>query len=155
MRRLRRATCAPSDHGASAVEAGLVVSVVLVPLLVGVLQWGDYFWRAQEASSLAPSLPTGAVAGTFSCAALRTAVTAAVVDTVNDLDPDLGPIGAGDVTVSVVERLPIVGVIVRIRVTTAEPSGIPELFPMPHDGAIVVEFLQRLDDVQMTEASCS
>lgn len=155
MRRLSRATRASSERGASAVEAGLVVTVFLVPLLVGVLQYGDYFWRAQETSSLAPSLPTGAVAGEFSCAGLKTAVTDAVVEAVNDLDPGLGPISSPDVTVSVVELLPAVGVIVRVRVTTDESSGLPQLFPLPHGGAIVLEFLQRLDDVQVTDVTCA
>jgi Flp pilus assembly protein TadG len=39
---------ARTERGAAAVEAGLV-STILMPLMVGVLVYGNYFWHAQNA----------------------------------------------------------------------------------------------------------
>ena len=142
------------ERGAAAVEAGLVVSVLLVPLVVGVLQWGDYFWRAQRVNSLSPPIAAGAVAGTFTCAGLKTVVAGEVASTVAALNPDLGTISASDVTVTVLEMLPSVGVIVQISIRSDAPSGLSSLVPLPNDGAMVVEFVQRLSDVKVSDTVC-
>ena len=51
--RFIRARC---ERGVAAVEAGLVTTV-LMPLLVGVLVWGNYFWHAQKVEPYAARLP--------------------------------------------------------------------------------------------------
>lgn len=142
------------ERGAAAVEAGLVVSVLLVPLVVGVLQWGDYFWRAQRVNSMTPPIAAGAIAGTFTCTGLKTAVASEVATTVTALNADLGTISASDVTVTVLEMLPDVGVIVQISVRSDAPTGLSSLVPLPNDGAMVVEFVQRLNDVKVSDAIC-
>jgi len=54
---------AARERGAAAVEAALVCSALLIPLLLGVITWGDYFFRAQRVDTLAPGVPVGGVAG--------------------------------------------------------------------------------------------
>lgn len=143
-----------TQRGAAAVEAGIVVSVLLVPLVIGVLQWGDYFWRAQRVNSLSPQIAAGAIAGTFTCTNLKTAVSNEVATTVTALNADLGTISPSDVTVTVLEMLPNVGVIVQISVRSDAPTGLSSLLPLPNDGAMVVDFMQRLDDVKVSDAVC-
>ena len=91
------------ERGAAAVEAALVCSALLIPLLLGVITWGDYFFRAQRVDTLAPGVPVGGVAGEFTCQGLKDTVAATVVGVVQDLDPSLAGIAVEDVTISVVE----------------------------------------------------
>lgn len=144
----------PRDRGAAAVETALVVSVLLVPLLLGILTWGDYFFRAQRVDTLAPGVPVGGVAGSFGCQALKDAVAATVVDVVGDLDASLAGIEVSDVTVTVVEILPDVGVTVDIHIETPLVGGLASLIPLPGGGAIVTDFSQRLQDVTVTDVTC-
>ncbi|MBA8804113.1 hypothetical protein FB382_002404 [Nocardioides ginsengisegetis] len=135
------------------MEAGLVVSLLLAPLLVGIIQWGDYFWRAQSVDTLAPAVPTGAVAGTFTCEGLKSAVAAQVASVVNGLNPSGSPMTAAAVLVTVTEVLPSVGVTVDIHVE-APTSGLASLIPLPGGGALVTDFSQRLSDVTVSSAVC-
>lgn len=103
------------ERGAAAVEAVLVFSVLLVPLFLGIVTWGDYFWRAQRVDTLAPGVPVGGVAGEFSCQGLKDTVASSVAHAVTQLDVGLGGLDVSDVTVTVVEVLPDVGVTVDIH----------------------------------------
>lgn len=143
------------QRGAAAVETVLVVSVLLVPLFLGIVTWGDYFFRAQRVDTLAPAVPVGGVAGSFTCQALKDTVAATVVDVVGDLDASLADIDVSDVTVSVVEVLPDVGVIVDIHIETPLVGGLASLIPLPGGGAIVTDFSQRLQDVTVTDVMCA
>jgi hypothetical protein len=138
-----------------AVEAALVISLLLVPLFLGIVQFGDYFWRAQRVDTLAPGVPVGGVAGEFTCQGLKDTVAATVVDVVGDLDASLVGIDVSDVTVTVVEVLPDVGVTVDIHIETPALGGLASLIPMPGGGAIVTDFTQRLQDVTVTDVMCS
>ena len=140
---------------AAAVEAALVVSVLLVPLFLGIITYGDYFFRAQRVDTLAPGVPVGGVAGEFTCQGLKDTVAATVVDVVADLDASLAGIDVSDVTVTVVEVLPDVGVTVDIHIETSLTSGLASLIPLPGGGAIVTDFSQRLQDVTITDVMCA
>lgn len=148
--RARRARGA--ERGAAAVEAGLVVSVLLVPLMLGVLQWGDYFWRAQRVDTVTPGVPVGAMAASFTCDALKNQVATTVVAVVNGLDSSLG-LQASDVTVVVIEVLPDVGVTVDVHISVPT-AGLAGLIPLPGGGAFVTDFTQRLDDVRVSDVTC-
>lgn len=155
MRRLLRA-CAPGrrpDRGAAAVEAGLVVSVILIPMVVGVLQWGDYFWKAQQVDTVTPGVPVGELADSFTCQSLKDEIAATVSAVVNGLDPSLG-LDASNVTVTVVEVLPDVGVTVNVHIEVPAADGLADLIPLPGGGAIVTDFTQRLDDVTVSDVTC-
>lgn len=136
------------------MEAALVVSVLLFPLLLGVLAWGDYFWRAQRVDTLAPAIPVGNVAGTFSCQALQDEVAASVVSVVNGLDPEIGAIDLSEVVVTLLEVSPEVGVTVQIHIEVGVVSGLNSLIPLPGGGGLVTDFTQRLDDVRLTDQVC-
>ncbi|WP_292604550.1 TadE/TadG family type IV pilus assembly protein [Nocardioides sp. REDSEA-S30_B4] len=144
-----------SEEGAVAVEAALVIAALLVPLLLGVVTWGDYFFRAQRVDTLAPGVPVGGVAGEFTCQGLKDRVASTVVDVVGDLDASLVGIEVSDVTVSVVEVLPDVGVVVDIHIETPLVGGLASLIPLPGGGSIVTDFSQRLEDVTVTDAVCT
>ena len=143
------------EKGAAAVEAALVSSVLLVPLLLGVVTWGDYFFRAQRVDTLAPGVPVGGVAGEFTWQGLKDRVASTVVDVVGDLDASLVGIDVSDVTVSVVEVLPDVGVVVDIHIETPLVGGLASLIPLPGGGSIVTDFSQRLEDVTVTDVVCA
>lgn len=149
----RRCGPAPGERGAAAVELGLVAGVVLIPLLVGVLQWGDYLWKAQRVDTISPAIPSGEVVGTFTCAGLKDAVARSVVTLVNDLDPETGDISLSDVTVTVVEVLPDVGVTLEIHIETSA-GGLASLVPLPGGGALVTDFSQRIADVRVSDVTC-
>lgn len=143
------------ERGAVAVEAALVISLLLVPLFLGIVTWGDYFFRAQRVDTLAPGVPVGGVAGSFSCQGLKDRVATTVVSVVRDLDPSLADIEAADVTVTVVEVLPQVGVTVDIHIETPLVGGLASLIPLPGGGSIVTDFSQRLQDVTVTDVTCT
>lgn len=134
------------QRGAVAVEAALVLSFFVIPLLLGVLAWGEYFWRAQKIDTHAPRIPAGMLLGTFSCAGLVSEVQTTVAGIVTDLDPS-SPVSPSDVAVEVVEQLPDVGVVVRISVRSSVVSSVTSLIPLPDGGSVVTDFTQRLDDV--------
>lgn len=140
------------DRGAVAVEAGLVVPLLLFPLLFGIVQWGDHLWRAQKVDVLAPPIGAGAIAGDFACAGLKERVSNEVVAAVNALDPEIGLIDLGQVTVQVVEILPDVGVTVEVHIEAH--AGLASLIPLPSGAALVTDFSQRLSDVRITDGTC-
>jgi len=149
MRRLR--DDARPQRGAVAVEAGLVTTV-LMPLLLGVLVFGNYLWHAQKADAYAVRIPSGAVQGSgLTCDELVDRVKATVVDNVNAL-PDLAPIDASDVTATVVQVLPTVGAVVKVSVRV--PVATLAASMLPGGGAVVTDTLVRLDDVTLSTQSC-
>ena len=143
------------ERGAVVVEAALVISALLVPLFLGIVTWGDYFFRAQRVDTLEPGVPVGGVAGSFTCQGLKDKVATTVVGVVRDLDPSLGSIQVSDVTVAVVEVLPQVGVTVDIHIETPLVGGLASLIPLPGGGSIVTDFSQRLQDVTVTDVTCA
>ena len=143
-----------TDAGAVAVEAALAMTFILMPLLLGMLQLGDYFWDAQRVDAVTPGVPTGGVAGEFTCGELKDAVAASVVATIEGLDLDLDPVEVDDVAVSVVEVLPDVGATVQIHIELDTRGGLASLIPLPSGGSLVTDFTQRLNDVAVTTAGC-
>jgi hypothetical protein len=135
----------------AAVEAGLV-STVLMPLLLGVLVYGNYFWHAQKVDAYAARIPAGVIQGSgLTCEQLVDRVKATVVANVNEL-AESTPIDATDVAVQVVEVLPTVGAVVQVSVSVPVASTLASL--LPNGGAVVTESMLRLDDVTLTTTSC-
>lgn len=153
-RTVRPANTERTQRGSVAVEAALTLTLLLTPLLLGIVKYGDYFWKAQKVDVLAPSVPTGTVVGSFDCQSLKSAVAAAVVAAVEDLDPGLAGLDAGDVAVTVTEILPDVGVTVEVSIDVAATGGLASLIDLPGGGSLVTDFSQRLSDVTLTTGVC-
>jgi hypothetical protein len=149
-----RFTRARSERGVAAVEAGLV-STVLLPLLVGVLVWGNYFWHAQRVEPYAARLPQGAVVGyNLTCEQVVALVKQAVVDQSSPLGDTYAPeLALDDVTVAVVEVLPDASAVVDIGVRTDVGSSLAAW--LPNDGEIVTETTVRLENVTVSTSVCS
>lgn len=142
---------ARAEHGAVAVEAGLVTTA-LMPLLVGVLVLGTYLWHAQKVDAYAVRIPAGAVQGSgLTCQELVDRVKQTVVDNVNGLG-DVSPIDLSDVTATVVQVLPTVGAVVKVSVRVPVATTAASL--LPGGGAVVTDTLVRLDDVTLSTGSC-
>lgn len=133
-----------------------MLSFVIVPLLLGIVYWGMWFWQAQAVGQLSVTLPGDAVSGRFeTCGELAARVEETLVGLAPDLTGTVGsPLGLDDVTVEVVELLPAVGAVVRISIRVPVVEEISGLHPLPNDGAVVTELLTRLDDVVVTTGTC-
>lgn len=146
---LRRRT----ERGAAAVEAALVCSFVLMPLLLGVLLYGSWFWQAQKVDPLASRLPVDGISGTFSCEELVNQVRTTVA---NALSSDsLGvSVPAEAIAVEVVNVLPDVGAYVHVTINVPASEQFGGLLPLPNGGSLVSEATYRLNDVVVTTSSC-
>lgn len=146
---------ARSQRGAAAVEAGLVTTV-LMPLMMGVLVWGNYFWHAQKVEPYAARLPQGALVGyQLTCEQVVTLVKQAVVDLSTPVADAYAPpeLHLDDVTVEVVEVLPDATAVVTIGVRTNVGSNLASW--LPNDGEVVTETTMRLENVTVDTSVCS
>ena len=146
---------ARSERGVAAVEAGLVTTV-LMPLMVGVLVWGNYFWHAQKVEPYAARLPQGALVGyQLTCEQVVTLVKQAVVDLSTPVADAYAPpeLTLDDVIVEVVEVLPDASAVVHIGVTTNVGSSLASW--LPNDGEVVSETTMRLENVTVDTSVCS
>ena len=142
------------ERGAAAVEAGLVTTF-LMPLMAGVLFYGNWFWQAQHVPQAAARLPQGAVVGyNLTCTEVVDLVKQAVVDQSTALGDTYAPaIGLDQVAVDVVEVLPDLSAVVTISVTTQMDSGLTSW--LPNDGALVTDATMRLQNVTLSTSTCS
>ena len=143
------------ERGAAAVEAGLFISVILIPLVLGVITYGSYFWQAQKVEPLASRLPLQDIVGTFNCAQLvdrvKTTVKNALPSVTGLVGSDL-PLDA--IGVTVVDVLPSVGVDITVSVGLQTSFDLAGLLPLPNGGKLVSEATYRLDNVKLTTAGC-
>ena len=143
------------ERGAVAVEAALILSVILLPLVLGVITFGMYFWIAQRSKPLAAQLPLQSIVGQFNCAQLVDRVKT----TVQNALPNVPGISAGDVSlddiaVTVVNVLPTVGADVTVSIRVDGASTLGGLLPLPNGGDIISEATYRLENVTLTTAGC-
>ena len=143
------------ERGAAAVEAGLFISFILVPLLMGIITYGSYFWQAQKVEPLSSRLPLQDIVGTFNCAELidriKTTVQSAL-PSVSGLVGDDIPLSA--IGVSAIRALPTVGVDVTVSIGLQSSFDFGGLIPLPNGGQLVSEATYRLDNVKLTTAGC-
>lgn len=148
--------CRASDRGSVAVEAALVVSLLLTPFFLGVLYYGQYFWKAQRVGTLDVAIPQGQLAGSY-CGTdvLLSRVKELLVGNLSVLGDQLGvPVAASDVTVSVVRILPDLGVDLNVAVSVPVVDEIAGLLPLPNNGAVVKDLTTRLSNVSVNLTSC-
>jgi hypothetical protein len=143
------------ERGSVAVEAGLFISFVIAPLLLGVLTYGSYFWQAQKVGPLTSRLPLEDIVGTFNCAQLidrvKTTVKSALPSITGLVGSDL-PLTA--IGVTVVDVLPTVGVDITVSLQLQSSFDLGGLVPLPNGGALLSEATYRLDNVKLTTAGC-
>jgi hypothetical protein len=144
---------ARSERGVAALEAGLVTTF-LMPLLLGVLYFGAYFWHAQQGEVYAPRLPSGSYAGqTLTCQSLLSAVESDVVAAVNAANDTSAPdIDLSNVTAAVTEVFPDGGAVVEVTISVPVAPAMGSF--LPNDGNLVTETTMRLDDVVVTDGIC-
>ncbi len=142
------------ERGVAAVEAGLVTTI-LMPLMVGVLFFGNYFWHAQEAGAYDPRIPQDAVVGYhLSCQQVTDRVKQAVVDQSAALGDAYAPaLHLDQVTASVVDVLPDASVVVHVGVRVQVVSQLTSL--LPDGGAVVNDATMRLENVTVDSAACA
>lgn len=141
------------DRGVAAVEAGLVLSF-LVPLLGGLLVYGNYFWQAQKVDAYAPRIAQDSFVGQFTCADLIDRVTAEAAAQLkaSGTGGDQKTAAASSVEVTVVEVVPGEGVTVRISIKVPVTKSFGAI--LPNDGNVVSEVTKRLENVTVTTQSC-
>jgi len=143
------------ERGAVAVEAALFLSVVLVPLLLGIITYGNYFWQAQRVQPLSARLPLESIVGEFNCAQLvdriKTTVQNAMPEVTGLIDGQL-PLDA--IGVHIDDVLATVGVDVTVTIAVEASLNLGGMIPLPHGGNLLTEASYRLDNVKLTTASC-
>lgn len=147
------------ERGAAAVEAGLLISAVLVPLMLGVINYGYYFWQLQRIPELDPNLDQSSLVGTYCVGQipdLLTRVRKAALVAADNLDDgnDL-PLSLSDITATVVSYTPgTLGLIVEVGFSTNVIDELVSFLPLPDDGNLVSGAQVRLQNVKITSGSC-
>lgn len=142
------------DDGAVAVESALVLSVILAPLLIGVLTYGFYFWQAQKVPLLDPNMDQSGIVGELCEAELVSRVKAAALTAVTNVD-DTGalPVALDDITATVLSAVPNgLGVDVSVSITTTIGEG--SFLPLPNGGNVTKDVFLRLQNVKLKTAGC-
>lgn len=153
--------CRPrhAESGVAAVEAALLLSLVLAPLMLGVLYYGYFFWKLQRVPELDPNVDQASFVGTYCVGAipdLLTRVRTAALVAAQNLDngTDL-PISLGDVTATVVSYTPdTLGLVVSVAFRTKVLNETVSFLPLPDDGNIVNDAQIRLENVKISSGSC-
>lgn len=149
-----RFNSARSERGVAAVEAGLVATF-LMPLMMGVFVFGNWFWQAQFAPQAAVRLPQGSVVGyQLTCDEVVTLVKNAVVTQTAALGDAYAPdVGLDQVAVEVVDVLPDMSAVVHISVTVPVDSAMSSW--LPNNGEVVTDATMRLQNVTVLTSVCS
>lgn len=146
------------QRGAAAVEAALVISAILVPLMLGVLYYGMYFWILQSAPMLDPNLDQAEFVGEYcpnNQQQLLTRVREAALVAIGNVDDGSGlPITLSSITATFSSYVPNgLGVDIRVSVTSSVMSE-TSILPLPNNGNIVNDSVIRLQNVHYSTGSC-
>ena len=143
------------ERGAAAVEAALFLTLVLIPLVLGVITYGSYFWQAQKVAPLSTRLPLDDVVGEFNCAELVDRVKTTVQNALPNVSGAVGGVLPLDaIGVTVVNVLPSVGVDIALSISLPAVGQLGGLLPLPNGGNLLSEATYRLDNVKLTTAGC-
>lgn len=132
-----------NQRGAVVVEAALVISFFLIPLMVGTFALGERLWAAQKKDPYEPRIASSEVVGVFTCDELISRVENTVADNIAGLGV---PVDVGWVSATVVEAAPDVGVLVEVRVTVPPPDGTGE--------PVVTEASLQLENAGLSTSLC-
>lgn len=144
-----------AERGAVAVEAALVLTFIMIPLVLGVITYGSYFWQAQKVQPLSTRLPMDDVVGEFDCSQLIDRVKTTVQNALPNVEGAVGGVLPLDaIGVRVVNVLPSVGVDIVLSIQIPVVSQLGGLLPLPNGGNVLSEATYRLDNVKLTTAGC-
>ena len=144
-----------TERGAIAVEAALVLTFIMIPLVLGVITYGSYFWQAQKVQPLSQRLPMDDIVGEFDCAQLIDRVKTTVQNALPNVDGALnGVLPLSAIGVQVVNVLPTVGVDIVLSIQLPAVTQLGGLLPLPNGGNLLSEATYRLDNVKLTTAGC-
>jgi hypothetical protein len=132
-----------SQRGAAVVEAGLVISLFLIPMLVGVLVLGEKLWQAQKHGPYEPRVAPSQIIGTFGCTEIVDRVQTTVANNIAGLGV---PIETDWVSARVVEVAPTAGVLMEVAVTVPPADGSGD--PYQVDAAL------GIDNATLTAETC-
>jgi hypothetical protein len=145
------------ESGTAAVETALLFSVVLGPLLLGLLYYGFFFWKAQAVPTLDPNLDQSGFVGYICPADLLTRVKASTLIAVQNVDNGTGlPISLSDITTTLLTPVSSttlgvdVAVSIRLHVTDKTLS----FLPLPNGGNVVNDAVIRLQNVRIKTTGC-
>ena len=144
----RRAQLRPhhgGQDGASAVEFALV-SVLLLTLVFGIIQYGFYFWASQIGSSAVRDAARYSAVGTKDCPDLQATVTSQVGG---------AAIGATTTTRNYSASPATTGGAVTVTVSfQALDIGMP-FVPLPDGGQITQSAQARVENVTSSSVNCT
>ncbi|MBA2445434.1 MAG: pilus assembly protein [Nocardioidaceae bacterium] len=141
------------DNGAATVEFALIASLVLFPLLVGMLQYSLYFWSLQSGSHAAREAARQAAVGSLTCTQFRDLVsanaqgeTASSVVAARTFYADTTMATSGPA---------VVGGVVKVNVTfDSIDLNFPAL-PFVPDGRVSEQGVARVENVTPNSVACS
>jgi len=116
-----------SQSGAAALEFGLIVGTVLIPLLLGVIQYGWYFYVAQTTGGAATHVTRRlAVGDCWGSGQALTYVKNQVASDPNLTTLDLTPTSNSGAVIGATQ----------LSVTVTSDGDLMSFFPMPNGGTI-------------------
>jgi hypothetical protein len=145
-------------RGAVAVEAALMLSVILMPLMLGVFYYGYFLWKAQSQPLLDPNVDQAAFVGDLCGPELLARVRDTVLVTATNLDDGTHlPISLSDITATLVDPLATgtLGVDVRVSISAPVLQEKLSFLPLPNNGRLVSDALIRLENVRLKTAGCT
>jgi hypothetical protein len=143
------------------VEAALLFSTVLAPLLLGVVNYGYYFWQLQRVPQLDPNIDQAGIVGTF-CAGqipdILTRVRQSALIAAENVDSgsagDL-PLSLSDISAAVVSYTPdTLGMVVEVSFSSNAVDMLIPFLPLPDDGHVISSSQVRLQNVKISSGSC-
>lgn len=132
-----------------------MLPLVLLPLLFGVLYYGNVIWSMQSAQGTAARLPLAGITGNFTCDGLVARVKSTVLAALPGLDDNLTGLGLDDIGVTVLQPIPEVGAVLSVSVEVPIVDSIGNLLPLPSVTNVVSEASYRLDNVRVTTDVCT
>jgi hypothetical protein len=146
-----------NESGTAAVETALLFSIVLGPLLLGLLYYGFFFWKAQAVPTLDPNLDQSGFVGYLCPADILTRVRATTLIAVQNVDDgtDL-PISLSDITATLLTPVSstTLGVDVAVSINLHVMNEALSFLPLPNNGSVISDAVIRLQNVRIKTTGC-
>ena len=149
----RRRSCRRRDpRGAAAVEFA-IVSLLLITILFGILQYAVFFWSLQSGAHAAREAARQAAVGELDCAALDSAATDNARGTTGAVT--VGRTYYSDTGMTSEVSPAVIGGVVRVTVTFDAINLNFPFLPLPNGGQVSEHGVARVENVTANSVSCS